>query len=137
MPSQPLNPGASGSATLVVQESDLASVLSAQHADLFPPVFATARMVAFMELAAGRALAGILEEGELSVGVSITVTHTAATPPGATVRAHARFLGMEGKFYRFEVVAEDEAGEIGRGTHDRAVIQARRLVEGAGRRRRS
>jgi predicted thioesterase len=37
---------------------------------------------------------------------------------------------------RFEVFAEDEAGEIGRGVHDRALVEHRRLREGAQRRRR-
>jgi predicted thioesterase len=92
-------------------------------------------MVALMEMASARAMAGILEDGELTAGVTINVTHSAATPPGLTVRARARFLGMVGKFYRFEVVAEDDAGEIGRGLHDRAIVRHARLLEGAERRR--
>jgi fluoroacetyl-CoA thioesterase len=115
MKSKELDSGAAGTATRIVQACDLASALSPDHADNFPDVFATAGMVALMEMAAARAIASVVEEGELTAGVSINVTHTAATPPGATVRAHARFLGREGKFYRFEVFAEDEAGEIGRG----------------------
>ena len=130
-----LLPGATGTAERVVEVSDLASALSPDHADHFPEVFATARMVALMEMASARAMAGILEDGELTAGVTINVTHSAATPPGLTVRARARFLGMEGKFYRFEVVAEDDAGEIGRGLHDRAIVRHARLLEGAERRR--
>jgi fluoroacetyl-CoA thioesterase len=136
MKSKELRPGAAGTATRVVQACDLASALSPDHADNFPDVFATAGMVALMEMAAARAMASVVEEGELTAGVSINVTHTAATPPGATVRAHAKFLGREGKFYRFEVFAEDEAGEIGRGVHDRALVVHRRLLEGAEKRRR-
>src|SRR6476619_621179 len=131
-----LRAGAVGTASRVVGQSDLASALSPDHIDHFPDVFATAGMVALMEMAASRAMAGVLEEGELTAGVLVNVTHTAATPPGATVRARARFLGREGKFYRFEVVAEDEAGEIGRGIHDRAVVRHDRLLEGAEKRRR-
>lgn len=127
--------GASGTATLNVRHSDLAATLSPDHAPLFPPVFATARMVAFMELAAGRALAPVLEPGEMSVGVAVDVKHTAATPPGSTVRATARFVGMAGRFYRFEVTAEDDSGEIGRGTHERAIVDSARLIAGAERRR--
>lgn len=129
-----LLPGASATASFLVRGSDLASALSSGHADSFPPVFATARMVALMELAAARVLTPLLEEGELSVGVHVDVLHTAATPAGATVTAQARFTGMEGKSYRFEVVARDEGGEIGRGTHKRAIISAQRLVDGAKKR---
>jgi fluoroacetyl-CoA thioesterase len=124
----------SATASWIIQDFDLASALSSDHAGSFPAVFATARMVALMELAAARVLTPLLKEGELSVGVHVDVAHTAATPAGATVTAEARFLGTEGKFYRFEVVARDDGGEIGRGTHRRAIIDARRLVDGATRR---
>jgi predicted thioesterase len=42
---------------------------------------------------------------------------------------------MLGKMYRFEVIASDAAGEVGRGTHDRAIVKTERLVETAGKRR--
>jgi fluoroacetyl-CoA thioesterase len=122
------------SAQLTVAPSDLASALNLEPADAFPPVFATSRMVALMELAAARVLRAHLGAGELSVGVSVDVMHTAATPPGGTVTATARFLGREGKLFLFEVSAADDAGEIGRGRHKRAVVASERLVAGAARR---
>ncbi len=126
--------GATAAASFVVRESDLASALSDGHRDFFPPVFATARMVALMELAAARVLAPLLEPGELSVGVHVDIVHTAATPPGATVTADARYTGRDGRRYNFHIVARDDGGEIGRGTHQRAVVQAQRLVEGSRKR---
>ena len=128
--------GAAGEASMDVQESDLACALSPAHLDSFPRVFATARMVALMEMAAARAMKPVVEEGEVSAGVLVNVTHTAATPVGAKVTATARFLGMSGKFYEFEVAASDGAGEVGRGTHRRAIVEHGRLLEGAERRRR-
>jgi fluoroacetyl-CoA thioesterase len=122
------------SAHFTVVPSDLASALNLEPADAFPPVFATSRMVALMELAASRVLRPHLREGETSVGVSLDVAHTAATPPGATVTATARFVGREGKLFVFEVLAADNAGEIGRCTHKRAVVTTERLVGGAARR---
>ena len=119
----------------VVGEADLASTLSTDPQDAFPGVFATSRMVGFMELAAARLLRPLLEPGELSVGVTIETSHTAATALGATVTARARYLGREGKLYVFEVAALDEAGEVGRGTHKRAIISLDRLLAGAARRR--
>jgi fluoroacetyl-CoA thioesterase len=97
-------------------------------------VFATSRMVALMELAATRLLRPHLRPGELSVGVTLDVAHTAATPPGATVSATAKFLGREGKLFVFEILATDDPGEIGRCTHKRAVVTTERLVAGAARR---
>jgi fluoroacetyl-CoA thioesterase len=126
--------GTSASASWTVQESYLASRLSTEHGETFPPVFATARMVALMELAAARVLVPLLAQEERSVGVSVDFVHTAATPPGATVTAEARFTGIEGKKYNFYIVASDDGGEIGHGTHARVIIDERRLVEGARRR---
>ena len=118
-------------AVWTVGEADLASVLADAPGDAFPPVFATSRMVALMEIAASRCLQPLLEEGELSVGVTVDVRHTAATPVGAKVTATARYLGPNGKLHRFEVVVEDPGGEVGRGFHDRAIVGVRRLLESA------
>jgi predicted thioesterase len=122
------------SASLTVAQSDLASALNLEPADAFPPVFATSRMVALMELAAARVLRPNLRAGELSVGVSLDVVHTAATPLGAIVTATAKFVGRDGKLFLFEVSAADNAGEIGRGTHKRAIVTTERLVAGAAQR---
>lgn len=124
----------------LVTEADLASRAATAgtgggpQGDLFPRVLATARLISLMELAAARAMQPLLREGELSVGVGVQVSHNAPTPAGGTVRLVARYLGTEGKFYRFEVVAHDDAGEVFRGQHTRAVINAERLEKGAARR---
>ncbi len=129
-----LEPDASASVTWRVSESDLASAIAVDQPDAFPPVLATARMIALMEVAAARVLRPLLADGELSVGVTVDVAHTAATPPDATVQTTARLIGQEGKLYVFEVKAEDDGGEIGRGTHKRAIVSAERLAGGAARR---
>lgn len=122
------------SARLTVGPSDLANILNLEPGDSFPPVFATSRMVGLMEVASARILIPHLREGEVSVGVSVDVVHTAATPPGATVTATAKFVAREGKLFLFEISATDGAGEIGRGTHKRAIVSSERLVSGAARR---
>jgi fluoroacetyl-CoA thioesterase len=126
--------GATATAEIEVGPGDLASVVSREASDTFPPVFATARMVALMEIASGRVLRPLLSPGEQSVGVSLDVVHTAPTPPGARVTATSRYAGRDGKLYVFEVVAHDSGGEVGRGRHKRAVVSVDRLVAGAERR---
>ncbi|KAF3886040.1 MULTISPECIES: thioesterase family protein [Nostocales] len=126
--------GTTASAQLVVEDRDLASSISRESQDKFPPVFATARMVALMETAAARVLREFLETDELSVGVSVDVSHTAATPLGIAVTANARYVGRENKLWVFEIWAEDNGGEIGRGMHKRAVVNVERLLAGATRR---
>ena len=122
------------SAEMIVADSDLASALAPGAEDSFPPVFATSRMVALMELASARLLQPFAGPGELSVGVSIEVVHTAATPVGVKVVATARYIGRDQKLFIFEIVARDGGGEIGRGTHKRAIISNERLLSGAVRR---
>ncbi|TMG84988.1 MAG: thioesterase [Betaproteobacteria bacterium] len=84
-------------------------------------------MIALMELAAARAMAPVLGDGENSVGVTVDIEHTSPTPAGGRVTAEAHYLGREGKLYLFEVVARDDAGIIGRGRHKRAVVDANRI----------
>ena len=127
-------PGASATCDIVVGASDLASAVGVDPGDTFPPVLATARMVALMEIAAARVLKPHLEPGELSVGVTLDVSHSAATPPGAAVSAVATYRGRDGKLFLFDVAVRDPAGEVGRGTHRRAVVSTERLVAGAARR---
>jgi predicted thioesterase len=77
----------------------------------------------------------LLAEGQLSVGVSLNVTHTAATPVGCRVRAVATYLGPEAKLHRFKVEAFDEAGRVGGGEHPRAIVATERLLASAAKRR--
>jgi fluoroacetyl-CoA thioesterase len=129
--------GASATVNLVVRESDCASALklSDDPRDNFPAVFATTRMIALMELAGARLLHPLLQPGEMSVGAHVDVSHTAATPIGAKVTASATYRGRDGKLFVFDVVAHDPAGEIGRGTHKRAIVSRDRLIAGAAKRR--
>jgi predicted thioesterase len=123
-----------GTATLVVGPQHLASSISSETGDEFPPVLATARMIALMEVAASRVLIPLLGPGELSVGVTVDINHTAPTPLGAEVTATARYTGREGKLFVFEVSCADRGGEVGRGWHKRAIVSSERLQAGAAKR---
>ena len=121
-------------AEVLVGPEHLASALPIEMGDAFPKVFATARMIGLMEIAAARVLQPLLSPGELSVGVTVDITHTAPTPSGAKVTATARYAGREGKLYLFEISAADPGGEIGRGWHKRAIVSSERLESGAAKR---
>ncbi|HEX6651082.1 MAG TPA: thioesterase [Pyrinomonadaceae bacterium] len=125
---------ATATAQLVVRPQDLASSISDESGDQFPAVLATARMVALMEIAASRVLKPLLGPGEVSVGVTVDITHTAPTPLEAPVTTTARYAGREGKLFLFEVSASDPGGEIGRGWHKRAIVTSERLQSGAAKR---
>lgn len=117
-----------------VEEKDLASLLPLVKEDAFPSVLATYRMIALMEMAAGRLMFPLLGEGELSVGVNVNTIHTAPTLVDDTITIKARFTGMEGKLYNFEVEIFDAGGSAGKGTHTRAIINNEKLLAGAAKR---
>lgn len=128
--------GASARAELVVRQEDCASDLRLNNApdENFPAVFATTRMIALMEMAGARLLKPLLRNGEMSVGVTVDIIHSAPTPIGAKVTAIATYRGRDEKLFIFDVVANDPAGEIGGGTHKRAIIDRDRLMAGAAHR---
>ena len=92
-------------------------------------VFATPCMVAMMEGAACEAIAEAIPEGKTTVGTALNIQHTSATPVGLEVRAEAEVTAVEGKKISFRVVAYDEAGEIGNGTHQRFIVDSQRFLD--------
>jgi fluoroacetyl-CoA thioesterase len=118
--------GAKGSFTLQVLPEHLAN----QFKDaMLPQVLATPVMILMMENAALNAIRPFLDSGESAVGTAIDVRHLAATPLGHDVRAEAEVVKVDGKRIEFKVSAHDEIEEIGRGTHQRSVIDLRSFNE--------
>jgi predicted thioesterase len=112
-------PGTTGTSTLRVEPEHLANRFKDA---MLPQVLATPVMVLIMENAALNAIRPYLDPGESAVGTAIDVRHLAATPVGHQVRAEAEVVKVDGKRIEFKVSAHDEIEEIGRGTHQRIVI---------------
>ena len=109
--------------TVVTPENTAAAVGSG-----LVPVFATPAIIALMENAAVNAVQEALEEGQGTVGTLLNVTHDAATPVGMKVWAEAEITAVEGRKLTYTVTAFDEAGPIGKGEHQRFIIQADRFL---------
>lgn len=109
--------------TMVTPENTAAAVGSG-----LVPVFATPAMIALMENAAVNAVQEALEEGQGTVGTLLNVSHDAATPVGMKVWAEAEVTAVEGRKLTYTVTAFDEAGPIGKGEHQRFIIQADRFL---------
>jgi fluoroacetyl-CoA thioesterase len=93
-----------------------------------PEVFATGFMVGFLEWACIQAVNPHLDwPNEQSVGTSIRVNHTAATPPGMSVTAEVKLVEVDRRRLVFEVAARDDAEPICKGTHERFVIDKRKF----------
>ena len=95
-------------------------------------VFATPMMIALMERAACEVLSDALETGQTSVGTQINVSHTAASPVGAVITATATITNADGRKIEFAVTANDDAGEIGNGTHTRVIVDEKKFMAKAG-----
>ena len=94
-------------------------------------VYATPCMVALMEGAACEAIEEALGEDKTTVGIELNIQHTAATPVGLEVRAEAEVTAVDGKIITFELRAFDEAGEIGKGPHKRAIVPVQKFQDHA------
>lgn len=132
-PSHP-EEGATLSASFTVLPSDLASATSPDPDDDYAKVLATPRLVSFMEIVCARMLLPYLQQGQLSVGVRVTMDHLAATPVDEKIEVIGKFLRKEKKTLVFECIIKDRGGEVGRGECIRAIIDEKRLMEGAKKR---
>lgn len=85
-------------------------------------VFATPMMIALMEKTACNSVIPYLNEGDGSVGTELNVKHVAATPIGMTVTCESELIEVDGRRLVFKVEAYDEVGLIGKGTHERFLV---------------
>jgi fluoroacetyl-CoA thioesterase len=86
------------------------------------PVFSTPQMVMLMERTSLASVKPYLPEGSITVGTHLQIRHLAASPRGSTVTAHSELVEVDGRRLVFQVEASDEAGLIGEGIHQRAIV---------------
>lgn len=119
--------GLKGSVSTLAEREDTAKEVGS--GDLL--VYATPCMVALMEGAACEAIGDCLNDSQTTVGIALNIEHISATPVGLEVRAEAEVTAVEGKVITFSVQAFDEAGEIGKGTHKRVIVNSQKFLEKA------
>jgi len=113
-----LKAGIKGKAELTVKEKDTARIYGSGLVD----VFATPAMIALMEKAAHTSIGEFLPEGFITVGTEVNIKHIKATKPGKKVWAESELKSAEGKKLTFGIIAFDEDGKIGFGTHTRYIV---------------
>ena len=116
--------GAKGVAEMIVTEDKTAAAIGSGSVK----VFATPWMIAMLELSACSALAPYYEEGQSSVGTHLDVSHDAATPVGMKVHAEAEVIEVDRRRIVLSVAAYDEMGLIGKGRHERFLIDAEKFI---------
>ena len=94
-------------------------------------VFATPSMVALMEQAAAELCQAHMPEGITTVGTALDIKHLAATYVGVQVRAEATLTSFDGRRATFDIEVYDNAGLIGKGTHERFSVKIDKFLEKA------
>jgi fluoroacetyl-CoA thioesterase len=122
-----LGVGLQGHSDIVVAPEHLASRWKSGGVD----VLSTPQLVGLMELAALSAVDHLLPAGWLTVGTRVDIEHLAATSLGQAVTAQATLTAVDGRRLSFEVIASDGAGVIGRGSHQRYIVQRDRFLASA------
>ena len=69
------------------------------------------------------------DPGEDSVGMGISITHLAPTPPGMHVEITATVKAVEGRKITLDISAKDDLEPIGSGTHTRFVVDVGKTHE--------
>ena len=118
-----MKPGLQGSTEIMVGTRDTAPHVGSGKIK----VLATPVLVMLLEEAALNAVEGLLPAGHQTVGTRLDVSHTAATPVGMRVYAHAEVTRVEGRKLVFRVWAEDEVERIGEGLHERIIVNVGRF----------
>jgi len=90
-------------------------------------VLATPEMIRLIEVAAAELLEKNLPPELTSVGISIEVKHNAPTPVSMKFRVEVKIVSVDGRKIIFDAVAFDERGEIGRGRHERFIVDRKKF----------
>ncbi|MBQ9156240.1 MAG: thioesterase family protein [Eubacterium sp.] len=85
-------------------------------------VYGTPAMLLLVEKTAVALLEGQLDPGMTSVGTNLNVDHVAASPIGCQVSCTVELTEIDRKRLVFSVEVRDPAGVIGRGTHERFIV---------------
>lgn len=120
-----LKVGIKGRQEMVVTESDTAKAVGSGLMD----VFATPAMLALMEKTAFMSVLPELQEGCGTVGIRVDIEHMAPSPVGMKIQCDSELVAIEGRKLIFHVEASDEQGLIGRGTHERFLIETEKFQE--------
>lgn len=110
--------GIKGTGEVVVTEALTAKIMGSGELD----VYATPAMIALMEKTAYQSVSPELENGKGTVGTLMNVQHLAASPIGMKIFCETELIKVDGRRLVFSVSASDEKGLIGKGIHERFIV---------------
>ncbi len=117
--------GIKGILTMKVEEKDSAKVVGSGLAD----VFSTPSLLAFIEKTCWMSISELVDEGESSVGTSVSFKHLKATPIGMKVTCESTLSQVDGKKLTFDFKVRDELDLIAEGRHERFIVNSEKFQE--------
>lgn len=94
-------------------------------------VLATPTVVALMEEASTKLADTFLDEGLTTVGTMVEIQHISPSPIGAKIKVESKLISNDGRSFKFEVIAYDNAGMIANGTHNRVSVKSEKFQKKA------
>ncbi|GAB3303604.1 thioesterase [Epidermidibacterium keratini] len=113
---------------IVVGAADTAAALGS--GDL--QVLGTPRVLALAEQATVRAVSGVLDDTETTVGIEVALQHLRASLVGARITVDATVTAAQERRLTFEVNARDGDQVVAQGTVVRMVVDTERFLARAG-----
>jgi predicted thioesterase len=120
MSQQPLAAGLTHSRTVTVTDDMTPSHLRNDAIR----VLSTPDMIRLVEQTAIEATQPALKPGQATVGTRVDIAHLAATPVGMSLTITVELTEVDRRRLAFRVEVRDELDEVGKGTHERFVIEA-------------
>ena len=119
-----LEPGMSKSRTITVDEERTISFMGDDCR-----VYATPSFVRDMEHLCRDFIKEHVDDGDDSVGMSVSIVHTAPTLLGMNVTLTATVESVEGRKIKISFTGQDDLDPIGKGEHDRFVVGVEQTAE--------
>lgn len=94
-------------------------------------VLATPTVVALMEEASTKLADTFLDEDLTTVGTMVEIQHISPSPIGAKIKVESKLISNDGRSFKFEVTAYDNAGMIANGTHNRVSVKSEKFQKKA------
>lgn len=122
-----LKPGLTKTLQKTIQQSDM---LDFGHGAL-TELMATPTLSGLLIEASVTAVDPLLPAGYVTIALSTYVDYLNATFIGMKVTVVATLVAIKGRRLTFEIIAFDEIGEIGRGKHERHIVNADHFMQSA------
>ena len=116
--------GMKGTGTTTVTENNTAKTFCSGALE----VFATPAMLSLMEETCWKMIQPELEDGQGSVGTKANISHDKPSVIGHTITCEATLLEIDRRRLVFEVICYDENEIIGKGTHERFIIDSEKFM---------